>query len=427
MRLVFTFLCVMAVAMGSANAQRLLTDFGTATTPGLSNGASVVSNPVLIYTMKRILIVWVLLVSFSCAVAQKLVDRQATDKTKALDQNLKKIGKAGILFGHQDSDAYGVKWKDEAGRSDIKDVCGDYPAIHGWDLGNLGKQGQDAYFKKMHQSILDTYKRGGISTVSWHADNPVSKKDAWDTTHAVYDILPGGKTHAYFVQQLDLVADFLENCKDGNASIPIIFRPYHEHNGNWFWWGKGLCSEKEYIQLWQFTVKYLRDTRKLHNLIYAFSPDRSRIKLEEGNQMYLYAYPGDDYVDILGLDDYMDVGVTWNKKSATEQQQDFITVMRIVSRLAKEKNKVAALTETGLEGVTHPQWFTQVILEPLKANRDIDVAYILVWRNDNEKHHYAPYLGHTSAPDFVRFYQDERSLFEGDIQNMYLLNKPLIK
>jgi mannan endo-1,4-beta-mannosidase len=123
----------------------------------------------------------------------------------------------------------------------------------------------------------------------------------------------------------------------------------------------------------------------------------------------------------------MDVGVEWNKKSATEQQQDFITVMKTISTLAKERNKVAALTETGLEGITNPQWFTQVILDPLKANKDIEVAYILVWRNASERHHYAPYKGHASEKDFVRFYEDKHSIFESDIQNMYVPGKTLLK
>lgn len=377
--------------------------------------------------MKVILIFSALLSGSLLLSAQTLIDKNATDKTKALFVNLKRISSQGIMFGHQDADAYGVKWKDEQDRSDVKDVCGAFPAVHGWDIGNLGRSGDKDYIARLHTWIRGIYRRGGISTISWHVDNPVSKGNAWDTTRAVKDILPGGKEHAYFVKQLDAVADFLKNCKDGNTPIPVIFRPYHEHNGDWFWWGKGHCSEQEYIALWKFTIVYLRDTKKLHNVIYSFSPDRSRMNLQDAKASYLYAYPGDDYVDLLGLDDYMDVGITWNKKTATEQQQDFITVMRAISSLAKERNKVAALTETGLEGVTNPQWFTQVILEPLKANKDIEIAYVLVWRNANETHHYAPYSGHASEQDFIHFYRDEHSLFESDIQNMYEQGKTLIK
>ena len=89
--------------------------------------------------------------------------------------------------------------------------------------------------------------------------------------------------------------------------------------------------------------------------------------------------------------------------------------------------KIAAMTETGQEGVTNTEWFTQVILNPLKANPDIKLAYFMVWRNANVKHHYAPYPGHASASDFIEFYNDPYTLFEKDIQNMYQSNKPLTR
>ena len=85
------------------------------------------------------------------------------------------------------------------------------------------------------------------------------------------------------------------------------------------------------------------------------------------------------------------------------------------------------MTETGQEGVTNTEWFTQVILHPLKANPDIKLDYFMVWRNANVKHHYAPYPGHASASDFIEFYNDPYTLFEKDIQNMYQSNKPLTR
>jgi len=373
------------------------------------------------------LVVCVLMVSVSLS-AQTLIDKNASVQTKALYSNLKKLTDKGVMFGHQDGDAYGVKWKAEPGRSDVKEVCGSYPAIHGWDLGNLGRanniDGVD--FVAMRQMIKANYDRGSINTISWHVDNPVSKKNAWDTTRAVKHILPGGSSHGYFVSQLDLVADFLANCTSGSVKVPIIFRPYHEHNGNWFWWGKGNCTEQEYIQLWKFTVDYLKNKKNLHHLIYAFSPDRSRMDLNNARASYLYAYPGDDYVDVIGLDDYMDVGVPRNK-TADEQQADFVKVLKTVTSIAKEKNKVGAVTETGLEAVTRADWFTGVVLAPLKANPDIKLSYLMVWRNATEKHHYAPYPGHSSETDFKKFYSDPLTLFESDIQNMYTSGKPLVK
>lgn len=379
--------------------------------------------------MKKIIICLLLVLSWSLASAQKLVDKKATRETKALFNNLKKLSQQNILFGHHESDAYGVGWTGIADRSDVKDVCGDYPAVHGWDVGKEGEvnniDGVD--FNRTHQWIRQVYERGGINTISWHMDNPSSGGNAWDTTRAVTHILPGGKDHAKYVKRLDLVADFLDKCTSGETKIPIIFRPFHEHNGNWFWWGKGHCTEKEYVQLWRFTVDYLKNKRKLHHLLYAFSPDRSRMDLNNAKTSYLYAYPGDDYVDILGYDNYMDVGVAWNTRPKEQQLSELVTGLRALSQLAKAKNKIAALTETGLEGITNAAWFTEVILDPLKANPDIHLAYIMVWRNGNEKHHYAPYPGHPSVEDFMKFSKDPYTLFEGDLQHIYQSNQPVTK
>lgn len=357
--------------------------------------------------------------------AQQLLDRKATKQTRALYVNLFHVAQHGILFGHQDGDAYGVRWQAESGRSDVKEVVGDYPAIHGWDIGLIGKPANldGVNFALMRENIINNYARGGINTISWHLQNPITGGGSWDTTRAVQAILPGGTHHAQYVAELDKVADFFSSCTSGNVHVPIIFRPFHEHNGSWFWWGKDHCSEQEYIQLWRFTVNYLKNTRKLHQLIYAFSPDRSRMDLDHARQSYLYAYPGDAYVDVIGLDNYMDVGISWNQKSPAQQQHDLITVLRTISQLANEKMKVAAFTETGLEGVTNADWFTEVILKPLKANPDIKLAYFMVWRNANEKHHYAPYPGHAAASDFKKFYQDPYTLFEGDLKHIYTQQK----
>jgi mannan endo-1,4-beta-mannosidase len=366
------------------------------------------------------------LVAFHQSVfAQAPVDAQATKKTKALYHNLKHNFNNTFMFGHQEDQAYGVNWKAEKKRSDVKDVCGDYAAVHGWDVGKEGelRNLDGVLFTDVRNLIKRSYKRGGVNTISWHGDNPTSGGSTWDTTRTVKHILPGGKDHDKFVMRLDKVADFLNSCTAGSTKIPIIFRPFHEHNGDWFWWGKKHCTEEEYIALWRFTVTYLRDKRNLHHLLYAFSPDASRMNTQADSVNYLYGYPGDEFVDILGIDNYRDVGIQWNTKPVEEQIKQMISGLAIVSDLAKQKNKVAAFTETGLEGVTQADWYSQRILEPLKANPNIQLAYVMVWRNANNKHHYAPYPGHPSVPDFLKFYNDAHTLFESDLSNLYRLNR----
>ena len=372
----------------------------------------------------KVVLISSFLLDYSVGMAQspQLIDRKATKKTTQLYRNLRLIAQRGIMFGHEDDQAYGIGWWAEEGRSDVKEVTGSYPAVHGWDLGDLGLTPfnlDTVDFAKMKRWIKATYKRGGINTISWHLDNPKTRGSSWDKTPAVKDILPGGTYHENYLEQLDAVADFLKSCKVGFTRIPVIFRPFHEHNGNWFWWGKGHCTEEEYIALWRFTVDYLKDRKKLHHLIYAFSPDRSRLGLTDGEKSYQYGYPGDNYVDIIGLDNYWDVGHPYNMKPVKEQRQDLVASLQLITRIGREKNKVAALTETGNAMVKESNWFCDRFLPLLNQENEIQIAWLLVWRNRHLGHFYTPYKGHAAEKDFIRFSEHPRIFFEKDLNNIY--------
>ena len=183
------------------------------------------------------------------------VDANATKKTKALYANLKKIAQRGIMFGHQDDAVYGIGWKYDSGRSDVKSVSGDYPAVFGWELGNLelGRSHSldSVSFDTIRTRIKEVYSRGGVNTISWHVNNPLGG-NAWNcnSTEAVKSVLPGGAQNELFKVWLDRLATFIGSLRDdkGNA-IPILFRPFHEHTGGWFWWGSKQCTPQEYIAL----------------------------------------------------------------------------------------------------------------------------------------------------------------------------------
>ncbi|MBC8035392.1 MAG: beta-mannosidase, partial [Chitinophagaceae bacterium] len=205
------------------------------------------------------------------------VDKDATQETVRLYNNLKRALKKGTIIGHQDDLAYGVGWRDVPGKSDVKELTGDYPGLYGWELGNIEHDSANNIdgvpFAKMRAYIKEGYRRGGVITISWHADHPVTRGSAWDTTSgAVKEILPGGSRHALYNSWLDKVAAFLASLKgDRNEAIPILFRPYHELAGSWFWWGSKQCSEADFKAIFQYTVKYMRDVRHLHNLLYVFN------------------------------------------------------------------------------------------------------------------------------------------------------------
>lgn len=345
-----------------------------------------------------------------------LVDKKATRKTRALFINLKHIAGKGILLGHQDDLAYGVSWKDQPDRSDIKEVCGDYPALFGWDVSKIGQRPYNidsVDFEKMKDWIKEGFRMGGVISISWHMDNPVTGGDSWDNTSAVYSILPGGENHEKYKRKLDLFAEFLDDLKIGFWNrVPVIFRPFHEHTGNWFWWGRGNASAAEFKELWKFTVHYLRDEKKIHHILYAYSTD-----VFNSGEDYLEFYPGDDFVDIIAYDDYHNI-------RNTESRPEFVKRLKMLVKMAEERGKVAALSETGLEKIPVDHWFTEVLLSGIQENvMTRQISYVLLWRNANPGHHYAPFIGHPSETDFVKFYQEPYTLFLEDLTDMYRLPK----
>jgi mannan endo-1,4-beta-mannosidase len=154
---------------------------------------------------------------------------------------------------------------------------------------------------------------------------------------------------------------------------------------------------------------------QVHNFIYAFSPDCTY----GSESQYLERYPGDEWVDMVGVDNYADYGRDgkYNLEAGTKK-------LKIVADYAEKSGKLAAFTETGLESIPNAEWWTGTLLKSLKAE-PMKFAYVLVWRNDAQSptHYYAPYPGHTSVPDFLKFYNDPYTLFEKDLKDIYKIRK----
>lgn len=352
------------------------------------------------------------------------IDKKATYETTALYYNLKKLSKNKTLFGHQDDTKTGYEWANVfnpdipaapyINRSDVKDITGAYPAVFGWDFMRI-IDFYTGYTKAWETKItrdltIDAYNRGAINTYSWHYQNPVAKEGIWwrdAQVKAVKHILPGGSHHNIYKRSLRELADYNKTLigADGKL-IPIIFRPFHEMNGDWFWWGKGHCTADEYKSLYRFTVKYLRDSLGVHNFLYAWSPDRGFNTEKE----YLFYYPGDSYVDIVGMDNYADLSPGNDPNIAGSK-------LKIVSNYAGKKNKVAALTETGLDKVCQIDWFTKM-LYPVLRNKHSAVAYVMVWSNTNDMY-FTPYRGHPAENDFILFKSNPSLLWSGGTYNIY--------
>jgi mannan endo-1,4-beta-mannosidase len=346
------------------------------------------------------------------------IDPKATPETKKLFANMMKLSKKHTLFGHQHATEYGHGWAGDDNRSDVKSVVGSHPAVIGVDLMGFSGRPEELIQKAkdaLRKNVVDTYNRGGVTTVAWHFPNPVSGGGFYwrDSVSlpAVKYIIPGGEAHGKYKEILKGIGEWANSLRGNDGSlVPLIFRPYHEFDGGWFWWGKPHCTRDEFISLWRFTVSYLRDSLNVHHFLYAFSPD-NRFKTEAE---FLERYPGDEWVDMVGMDNYGDMGRDRYDLEGAAMK------LKIVSDYAKKSGKLAAFTETGLESIPNSTWWTETLLKVMKMH-DMQLAYVLVWRNDvkSPTHYYAPYPEQVSVPDFIKFYNDPYTLFEKDLKNIY--------
>ncbi len=363
----------------------------------------------------RVLILALLVGALGCSRGSRSIqpaNANASSEAKRLLASMDALRGRGVMIGHQDDLAYGVRWKTPNGQSDVYDICSDFPAVFGWDMGHIelgASHNLDSVsFDDMARFAIKVDAMGGINTFSWHCRNPLTGGDAWDISApgVVASILPGGPKHQLFNQWLDRVASFIASLKDSSgANIPVILRPFHEQSGSWFWWGKGHCSPEQFTQLWRYTFSYLVEVKGVNSAIFAFS---TGWPLEEGDD-FPDRYPGDSYVDIVGFDIY---------QGPNQANDDFAVSLKCgLKRLvgfASGRNKLPAITEIGFEQVPDPEWWTTVVYPSVAGS---PISYMLFWRNANNRpnHYYVPYPGQISAADFVGFYDLPRTLFLKDI------------
>lgn len=355
-----------------------------------------------------------------------LADPLATAETRALYSNLWKIQSTGFMFGHHDDLIYGRDWTQEQDRSDVKEVCGDYPAVFSVDFAEImdDRYATGPLNADRRRTILEARRRGEVITACAHLNNPLTGGDSWDNSDntVVQEILEDGSdVRVKYLSWLDRLAHFMNDLKDDQGNlIPVIFRPYHEHTQTWSWWGRSCTTQQEFVSLWRFTVEYLTNDKGVHNLIFAISP---QLDAAASIDNLLFRWPGDEYVDFIGMDSYH--GTNTNALSVNAKN---------LEDLSREKKKPCGVTETGIEGVRkgngeeYADYWTEEMLTPLIGK---NISMVVMWRNKydpaHEGHHfYGPWSGHSSAADFVKFYQSSFTLFSSDLPDMYKIAEGVI-
>ena len=336
------------------------------------------------------------------------------------------------LFGHNDALLYGRYWSDSPqGRigkkkkqlmPDVYQVCKAYPGLLSTDLDGL-ELGREIYwggvtFEKMRTSIIRQHKSGGKITISWHVRNPehgLSYFYREENKGTVARILRReGATYQTFMQYLGRVADFLLTLRDDTGQlIPIVFRPWHECNGNWFWWGADDCSPTEYVWLWQMTHDYLT-SRGLTNLQYCFSPGAWFVDEKD----YMQRFPGKEYVDIIGVECYRqkEFGVDEARKRFRVHMQ---ANLKIAKTIADELGMPYAIAETGMNPDTDSQWWTKGLMPALEGYNPIFVnCWSNQWIEIPNSGACCTYPGEVSAKDFRKFYKKNKKMFIKKLKNL---------
>ncbi|XP_046330291.2 mannan endo-1,4-beta-mannosidase-like [Haliotis rufescens] len=375
------------------------------------------------------------------------VDQHATPETRHLYKNLMTMARNpnAIMFGHSSdtwTGAYGGHatydvvtnttnkgWRYTAEQamkdspdelSDVKSVTGQYAAVI--DLG-MWQLSDDRNIVVSHL-VKTALKRGVIATLSQHLYNPITGGRPWveedngTVLHTVRRLLPGGDTNWKFQKNLDTIAEVAHNLTDDQGKlIPVLYRPLHELNGDWFWWGLGnkvQNTEDDLKSFYRYIVTYLRDHKKVHNFLYVFSPDKFTDKAD-----YLKVYPGDDYVDVIATDFYY--------TSPSVKTSDFSRIVKQLVEIAESRNKIAAVSEAGLfnNGIDQQtNFWNEKILDVIKTDpTSRRIAYILTWANhcgNNKCELWVPYKGHPAENDFRNnFFNDPITMFGDDIPDMF--------
>jgi len=177
----------------------------------------------------------------------------------------------------------------------IHRTTGKWPALLGVDYVSpeLGRiQWRDA-----NRTARAWWNAGGLVTISAHLPSPINPDGAGlrDRNVLLEDLLRAGTdAHRRWIAQLDELSRGLAELRD--AGVVVLWRPFHEMNGDWFWWGGK--DPGAFTALWQYMFAYFSGPKKLDNLLWVYSPN-------QGNRIGSY-YPGDRVVDIVGLDAYTD-------------------------------------------------------------------------------------------------------------------------
>ncbi|MFD2825711.1 glycosyl hydrolase [Leeuwenhoekiella polynyae] len=185
------------------------------------------------------------------------------------------------------------------------EITGNYPAVWGTDFyWNSQKDPGERIVK----NAIQKHEEGALVTLMWHVGRPTDKppyswsesvQNEFSDENWEQVLTPNTALHLRWLKQVDHVASYLKKLEE--SGVPVLWRPYHEMNGVWFWWGN---NPEAYKKLWKILYNRLAEYHQLNNLIWVWNANAPRdIPFDEAFA-YEDFYPGAEYVDILATDVY---------------------------------------------------------------------------------------------------------------------------
>ncbi len=231
------------------------------------------------------------------------VNPEATPAARALLRSLDALSGHATMSGQHNFPNTVSRYSDR-----VFELTERYPAVFGQDFGFSGGEDKDSTLGRpaMIEEVIRQYRAGAVIALTWHAVRPTEEEPvtfhssvqghltAWEFAQVT---TPGTELYSRWARQVDLIAGYLRELQD--AGVPVLFRPYHEMNGNWFWWGGRPGPKGTQVLYRQIFDRYVH-RHHLNNLIWVWN-----VNSPGGNAGDVQAYyPGDGYADVLTMDIY---------------------------------------------------------------------------------------------------------------------------
>ncbi len=217
------------------------------------------------------------------AIRKELSTPNASKEARAMYAKLMKLHAEGKILSGQMWAPWGI---DEI--EYVHEVTGKYPAVRGHDLIHERSNRREV------ELLTEWYRRGGIPTLMWHWGAP-TKGEGYEQSKMTIDIakcfVEGTPEYNDFWADLKRIAGWLTVLRD--EKVPVLWRPMHEFDGKWFWYGKG--GGELFVRLWTTMYDYFTKECKLDNLIWVLS---------HSGEIDASYNPGKEYFDIAGPDTY---------------------------------------------------------------------------------------------------------------------------